>query len=612
MQIYNEQQKEAVLHIDGPMMVLAGPGCGKTAVITGRTANLIKKGVDPSSVLVVTFTRAAAAEMKERFYALCKEEQISLTGAVNFGTFHSVFFHILKIECRLEADCIIGEEFKTGLLKEIIEHSSDDPFWEYELASGTAREISYIKGNGISSENFYSNVLPADVFRKVYGEYRRWLAENRRLDFDDIITAAYQLFKTNPDVLNKWQKKFKYILVDEFQDISPLQYMVVKMLAKPQDNLFIVGDDDQSIYRFRGSEPGIMLRFPEEYKNCRTVYLSGNYRSTPQIIKAASEVIKENKKRFSKNIFTDNENGGDVNIRVFENVWDETDGLSLAVRDMVKKGVPYDKIAVLVRTNQGARPVIEKFISDRIPFCAQQEIPCVFDHFIAKDIMAYLDIANGSSRRADFLRIINKPNRYITKNALYDSRINFESLYIYYEDRSWMWQRIEDLERDVHAIKDMPPYGAVNYIRRITGYDEYIREYAVQNKIPPKELLMTADEITESARSFKSLEEWKEHIKEYSEKVKSKTGRKNEKNSVIISTLHGSKGMEYDIVFIIDVNDGVIPYYKAKLPADIEEERRLFYVGMTRARYELNIFAVKNRFEKQTEISPFIKGLMKG
>ena len=597
--------------MDGPMMVIAGPGCGKTAVITGRILNLIKNGTDPSSVLVVTFTRAAAAEMRERFYSLCAKEDIGCP-AVNFGTFHSIFFHIIRTERRLDRDCIIGEEFKIKLLKEIIEHSSDDPFWEYELASGVAREISCLKGNGISSENFYSGVLPSDVFKTVYREYRRWLNENRKLDFDDIITAAYQLFKSSPEILEKWRNKFRYILVDEFQDISPLQYLVIKMLAKPLDNLFIVGDDDQSIYRFRGAEPSIMLKFPDEYKNCRVAHLSRNYRSTPQIIANASEMIRSNKKRFEKKLYTENKDGKDVNIRIFENIWEETDGLSLLVRRAAQAGVPYEKMAVLVRTNQGARPVIEKFIADKVPFAAQQEVPCIYDHFIAKDLIAYLDIAAGSVKKADFLRIINKPNRYISRSALFESRVNFETLYIYYEDRRWMWSRIEELEDDINAIKGMPPYGAVNYIRKITGYDEYIREYAFEHKIPPQELLETADEIMESAKNFTDAGAWKAHIAEYSERIKTDRTKKDEKNSVIISTLHGSKGREYDIVFIIDANNGVIPYHKATLPADIEEERRLFYVGMTRARYELNIFAVKNRFEKRAELSPFLKDIMKG
>jgi DNA helicase-2/ATP-dependent DNA helicase PcrA len=608
---YNEQQLAAIRHTDGPAMVIAGPGCGKTAVITGRIAELVKNGVQPTSILVVTFTRAAAAEMKGRY---CEPDggAHAGSGAVAFGTFHSIFFHILKTEYHLDPGCIIGEDFKINLLKEIIKNNNSDPFWEYELAAGVAKEISSVKGNGISSENFYSNALPCDVFRKVFGEYRRWLAENRKLDFEDIITAAYQLFRTDKRVLDKWRGRFGYILVDEFQDINPLQYLVIKMLALPKDNLFVVGDDDQSIYRFRGAEPSIMLKFPEEHENCAVFRLTRNYRSTPQIISAAGKVIGANKKRFHKNLDTANKDGPAVNIQVFENVWEENDSLSLKIREAAGKGIPYDKIAVLVRTNRGAGPVIEKFIADRIPFCARQEVPCVFDHFIAKDLLAYLDIAAGSTKKEDYIRIINKPNRYITRNAFYESRANFETLYKYYEDRTWMWQRIEDLERDIHAIKDMPPYGAVSYIRKITGYDEYIRGYAFENKIPPEELLAAADEIMQSARSFSTAGEWKAHIEEYTKSVKTPKSRQDEKNSVIISTLHGSKGKEYDIVYIVDANEGIMPYHKASLPADIEEERRLFYVGMTRARHELNIFAAKNRFEKQTEISPFLKDMMKG
>ncbi len=604
---FNEIQREAVNHKDGPMLVLAGPGCGKTTVITGRIAKLIQSGVDPSSILVVTFTRAAAAEMRERFNRLTGS-----TSGVVFGTFHSIFFHILKIEYRLNSESIIGEDFKIKLIKQIIEDTNNDPFWEGEIAAGVSREISCVKGNGISSKNFYSSVLPAEAFRRVYDEYRRWLRENRKLDFDDIITVTYRLFKTYPDILEKWRQRFKYIQIDEFQDISPLQYYVMKLLAQPNNNIFIVGDDDQSIYRFRGAEPEIMLRIPKEFEGCKIVNLSQNYRSTPQIIHSASKVIDFNKKRYKKSLLTKNKGGSKIDIHIFNNVWAETDELALFIRRAAQNGISYNNIAVLVRTNQGARHIIEKFISDRIPFKAQQDIPCIFDHFIAKDIMAYLNIAAGSNLRADFLRIINRPNRYITKAALYEKKINFETLYWYYDDRTWMYERLEEFEANINALKNMPTYGAINYIRKIIRYDEYIRDYALEHRVPPEELLSIADEITESARSFDKLSDWKEHIAEYSKRVKSDKSTDDDKNSVIISTLHGSKGKEYDIVFIVDVNDGIIPYRKAIAAADIEEERRLFYVGMTRAKSKLYLYAVKNRFEKKMEPSPFLNELSKG
>ncbi len=591
--------------MQGPMLVLAGPGCGKTAVITGRIKNLIENGVSPSSILVVTFTRAAAAEMKERFLRL----NGSGNEKVSFGTFHGIFYRILKEEYHLSSENILGEDVKFSFIKNVLLKNYEEGCFENELTAGMIREISYIKGNGISSENYYSTTVPNDLFKKIFSEYRRWTRENRKLDFDDITTAVYQLMAENRPILEKWQKRFEYIMVDEYQDINRLQDRIIKKLAEPSNNLFVVGDDDQSIYRFRGSDPEIMLSFPKEFKDCKIVRLSDNYRSSRSIIDAASAVISENKRRYDKKLTPHNENDSRLNLRVLDDIKKEMEELSTGIRRDIDSGAAYRDIAVLVRTNFGARAAIEKLMSDRIPFEAEQEVPCIFDHFIAKDVIAYMNIANGSDKRDDYLRICNKPNRYISRNAFYESRVRFESLYCFYEDRSWMWKRLEELEGGLHELKDMPPYGAIRYIRKVIGYDEYIRDYALKNKVPPEELFELADELSESAREYQTFEEWLEHIENYREKIRSARSVEND-NTVKISTLHSCKGKEYDIVYILDVNDGVIPYHKARLDREIEEERRLFYVGMTRAKNRLNIFAVNERYEKKQEISPFIKKLI--
>lgn len=384
------------------------------------------------------------------------------------------------------------------------------------------------------------------------------------------------------------------------------------MLAQPLNNLFVVGDDDQSIYRFRGSDPEIMLSFPKNFENCRIVRLSDNYRSSDGIISAAQRVIKDNKHRYEKSLIAHDHADNDVQIKVFDNIRQEMDRLSIDIREKAKNDVSYRDIAVLVRTNFGARAAIEKLMSDRIPFEAEQEVPCIFDHFIAKDIIAYMKIGNGSDKREDYLRICNKPNRYISRSAFYESKVRFEMLYSFYEDRSWMWKRLEELEENLHALRNMPPYGAIRYIRKVIGYDEYIREYALEHKIPLEDLMEPVEEISESAKEYKSLDMWMEHIDNYREKLKNAYKKSNGSDTVKISTLHSCKGKEYDIVYMLDVNDGVIPYHKARLEKDIEEERRLFYVGMTRAKNSLNIYAVKERYEKKMDISPFIKGLLKG
>ena len=602
---YNDAQKQAIMHGEGPMLVLAGPGSGKTAVITGRLCNLIKKGISPSSVLVVTFTRAAAAEMKGRFLS---QMGIFSTQAT-FGTFHGVFYGILRQTYHISGQNIISEEQKNKLLREMIDRCYDQADRETELPVSVSREISMVKSGRIDLAHFYSAVMPQEIFRKVYRGYDAWMRENRKLDFDDIMVRCYRLFRERPDVLKLWQQKFRYILVDEFQDISPLQYDIVKLLAEPEQNLFIVGDDDQSIYRFRGANPEIMLGFPRDYPTAAVVTLETNYRSTPQILSCAGRLIEKNKKRYRKSIRAARGSGCPVDVRVFQTVREETSRMASQIREAASAGLPYSKIAVLLRTNTGCRAAVEQLMAWQIPFRAGDTIPCIYDHWISRDVMAYLQIAAGSRKRGSFLQICNRPNRYLSREAFYEPEVSFEHLYQHYEEKEWMWERIEKLEEDLKVLSRLAPFGAVQYIRRGIGYEDYIKEYARSRNIPEAELVQILDELSESARGFSTLAEWQKHMEEYREHLQKQSRREQNIEGVMVSTLHASKGMEYDVVYILDVNEGIIPYHKAVLDADLEEERRMLYVGMTRARKELHLYAVKERYEKKTEVSRYFSDI---
>ncbi len=601
---FNEEQKKAVEHTQGPMLVLAGPGSGKTAVIAGRLCRLIQKGVSPSSILVVTFTRAAAAEMKERFL---RQSGTSST-LVTFGTFHGVFYGILRHTWHISGQNIISEEQKNQLLQELVTHSYKDAEGESDLPRSVSKEISTVKSGGLELEHFYSAVLPQEVFRRIYQEYQAWMKENRKLDFDDIMVWCRRLFDQRPDVLRLWQKKFQYILIDEFQDISPLQYHIVKQLALPENNLFIVGDDDQSIYRFRGANPGIMLNFPKDYPNAKRAALEMNYRSTPEILTCAGRLIAGNQRRFAKKIQASHQGGAPVELQIFDHVREETLELAKSIRKKAEEGLPYEKMAVLARTNMGCRAAAEQLMAWQIPFYAGDIIPCIYDHWIAKNILAYLRIGAGSRKRADFLQIYNRPNRYFTREAFDEAQISFEHLYQYYEEKEWMCQRVEQLEQDLQVLGQLAPYGAIQYVRRGIGYESYVREYAQSRNLPPDELLQVLDELADGARGFSNLEAWEKHITQYREELQKQNqrDRKKAKEGVMISTLHASKGMEYAQVYILDVNEGVIPYHKAILEADLEEERRMLYVGMTRAEKELHLYAVRERYEKKMELSRFL------
>lgn len=606
--ILSRIQKKAASHKAGAMLVLAGPGSGKTAVITARTRYLIEHHkVTPSEILVVTFTRAAAGEMKERFLKMTKGAYREVT----FGTFHGVFFGILCRTYGIDQRNILGPQEQTEILRSLLQQQSLETTDEEELVEAVKREISTVKTNRIAIAHFYSGSCPDDSFREIYGQYQQVKKARRKLDFDDLLTYCYDLFRKREDILKRWQQRFGYILVDEFQDINQLQYEIVKMLAQPANNLFVVGDDDQSIYRFRGARPEIMFQFTRDFPGAETVTLNWNYRSSGNIIRQAQQLIRNNKSRFEKPQDTDNKVGEAVAIHGFDEQSKEAAYLIEKVRKYFDQGCPYEEMAVLVRTNTGARFAVSRLIEYQIPFVMRDTLPNIFSHWIAGNMTAYLTMAAGTGKRKDFLTIMNRPNRYISRDALYEEDFSFESLYQHYEGKEWMCDRIELLEQQLKQLRQMGPYAAINYIRHGIGYDEYIKEYAGLRKIKPDELLETIDEIQESAKPFKTAGEWFDYMKAHTQKITEQARTRREKpQGITVSTLHSVKGLEFKKVFIIDANEGMMPYHKAILEPEIEEERRMFYVGMTRAREHLHILYVRKKFDKVLEPSRFIKEII--
>ena len=605
----NSAQNRAISHDKGPMMLLAGPGSGKTTTITKRVVNLIQeKKVTPSSILVVTFTKAAAREMKERFLRLCKEKNVNAPyEQVTFGTFHGVYYTILKYAYHLNAQNILSEERKYDILKEIVYRQKLTIEDEKEFFQGLVQEISMVKNGRIPLEHYYSANCPDDTFRAIYQAYVKRCKTSKLLDFDDILLYTYELLTNRNDILRGWQKRFSYILVDEFQDINQLQYDVVKLLAKPEDNLFIVGDDDQSIYAFRGAKPEIMLHFPEDYPDAKTELLACNYRSASTIVELSQKVISENSRRYKKELFVDRMGGNPVTIQAFEDGKQEELYVKNQVQKLLKEGIPYEEMAVLYRTNSGARFLVETLMRYQIPFCMRDTLPNLYEHWIAQDVISYIRIAMGERSRREFLRIMNRPNRYFSRDALDDAQVSFEGLRWFYEEKDWMCDRIDKLEEDLNTLKQMTPYGAINYIRYGIGYEEYLKEYAQYRKIKAEELFEVMEELASSAKNFKSFSEWFVHIEEYTQQLKEQAKKQvSEKKGITISTLHSIKGLEFDAVFLMDVNEGSLPYHKAVTESSIEEERRLFYVGITRARKFLWILYAKNRHDKELEVSRFL------
>ncbi|MBQ9765373.1 MAG: ATP-dependent helicase [Lachnospiraceae bacterium] len=604
---YSKAQKKAVSHHEGPALILAGPGSGKTFTITHRIKYLVEEyKVNPSEILVITFTKAAAVEMRERF-SMLSDGNIK---GVTFGTFHSVFFQILKYAYRFSVDNILREETKRELIRTFINDEELDTEDENELIDNVISEISMVKGCMIELDNYYSNCCSEEVFKKIYRQYEKKLRDNRLLDFDDMLVVTYELFRARKDILAGWQKKYRYILIDEFQDINLVQYEIVRMLALPENNLFVVGDDDQSIYGFRGAKPEIMLNFKNHYPGCKEILLDYNYRSDKYIVENALRVIEHNKNRFDKNIKPSAKAEGTVNVCRFENTGQENQRIVSEVRRLHEKGVKWQDMAVLFRTNQGARALVEKFIEYQIPFTMKDRLPNLYEHWIAKDLFAYIAMARGDRTRKTFLQIMNKPKRYIARDYI-EQEISFDKLKNLYADKDWMYDRIDRLEYDIRVMETMPPVAAITYFRNAIGYEGYLKEYAVSHRIPEEELIHILDELKESAKNYKDYDSWFAHMEEYKRTLEIIAQNKKEKreDAIEVATLHGAKGLEYSVVFIPDVNEDVIPHKKAGSEGDIEEERRLLYVGMTRAKNILNLYYVKERYNKNLEMSRFLKDM---
>lgn len=610
MRELNEAQQRAVRHVEGPMMVLAGPGSGKTTVITERVRFLVQEQEVPAeNILVITFTKAAATEMKERYLA----ENPGSTG-VWFGTFHSIFFMMLRLAYHYTADNILKEEMRYQILREIVSHTELEIQDEREFMGDLSEEISKIKGEGINLEHYYSPICPENIFRDIFRKYQETLQKRRLIDFDDMLVYCYELLAARKDILASWQKRFPYILIDEFQDINQVQYQVIKLLAGEKKNLFIVGDDDQSIYGFRGANPDIMQKFLKDYRDAKECVLGINYRCDREIVEAAGRLIAVNKNRLPKDIQGVNSQKEAIGIRGYKSSREQNENLVAEIIKRHQKGVPFGEIAVLFRTNPQARGLTSKLMEHNIPFYLKERLPNIYEHWIAQDLITYVEVALGNRDRGKVWRVINRPSRYVHKGAVTERYIDFEELKLFYEEKPWMIDRIEQLQADLRMVASLRPYAAINFIRKGIGYEDYISEYAKYRGIRREEMLDILDELQEDARGIDSLQDWFDHIKKYGEELmeQAKTAEKtSDKEAVNIMTMHGSKGLEFSCVFIPDANEGMTPHGKAVLQEDMEEERRMFYVAMTRAKHKLYISFVKERLHREVDPSRFLTEIAK-
>jgi len=603
----NKEQAEAVRHFEGPMLVLAGPGSGKTTVIAHRAAHLIERcGVNPAEMLVVTFTRAAAREMQERFLRLCS------ANGVSFGTFHSVFFRMLRRALGYTSENVLSDCERNDMLQKAAARSH-----VAEVEGGTdflqilAAEISFVKNELVPLESYYSPNMSADVFRELFHCYEEEKQNAAKLDFDDMLIKCHALLSEKA-ALDYWQKKYKFILIDEFQDINAVQYDCVRKLVAPGNNVFAVGDDDQSVYRFRGATPELLLRFPQDFPNTKTVTLAVNYRSTDKIIKAAARVISENARRYPKDIAGTGREGGKLSVVTTEDI--AAEAANIAKRLGLLSEPERNDAAVLYRTNIQGRALADALSDLNIPFQMRDSLPVIFDHWLFKDIRAYLRLALDPSLDAEFIRIVNRPSRYISKLMLNTARSAggglFEALLRSRDVHEWQKEHLNSLKFYLAAVKKRKTYDAVRYIREAVEYDQYVKSYAEYRKIKPDGLFEILNELTEAAKNYPEFEDYFTYAAEARGAVSEREQfSRNGAAGVTLSTMHSAKGMEYETVYIAGAVEGVIPHDKSRAEQDLEEERRLFYVAVTRAKTNLIFSVTKTRYDLDVKPTRFLDKL---
>ena len=601
----SDNQSQAVCHLEGPLMVLAGPGSGKTTVITHRALRLARE-IDPSQVLVITFSRAAANEMEIRFKALAGSKMLSPANCCTFGTFHATFFRVLRKRYGYNLDQVLQEGERREIINKLLASIGFEA--DEDMSMAIRNEISLVKNELYDLQYYNSAAMGTDEFRQLFEIYEEVKNEQNKIDFDDMLTLCYRLWQQEPDCLAFWQKKFQYIMVDEFQDINHVQYECMRMLSSAPHHLCVVGDDDQCIYRFRGARPEFLLRFPEDYPNVKHVILDTNYRSTNPIIAFSNKLIAQNQVRYDKSIVGTEKAGPSPKVVVCK---DQNQEAEYAARK-IKKHPNFNDVAIIYRTNMQARAFVDAFMQANIPFTVKDEASVIYEHWVAQDIFAYLRLGCGLGTVRDVERVINKPFRFISKAFLQKARQTKRDIFEWYTESGMLnaaqQQRIEELMLQIRSVGKLPTADAVKYIRKKIGYDDHIKDYCEFRKVNSAGLYEIAAELQESAEAFTDISSYLNHAEDA---IQNKNTKDPEGERVTLTTMHSAKGLEFDTVYIVGAVEGLIPHERSRTAAELEEERRLFYVGATRAKRHLYILVIKKRHEKDVEPSRFIKELKK-
>ena len=580
------------------MLVLAGPGSGKTAVITQPIRYLVEeRHITPSDILTITFTKAAALEMKQRACQICR-------GAENavFGTFHSVFFQIIRSSSKFQNYSIMTEQQKLQILRPLLKGKKLDCVQMSSFCEQFLSDLSFYKNTGREREEKagqkqavqkqaeqkqagqnQAEQIKLHELRQAYEQCcrKRWL-----LDFDDILIYCHRLLMEDSGMRGRWQSRFRYILIDEFQDINDVQYQIIKLLSANYENLFVVGDDDQAIYSFRGADPSYMHRFLEDYPKSRQVNLNINYRCGDRILALAARSIAHNKYRFEKEIKAGNSGENRVIATCFQNRAEELSFLTEEIMTHRNEGLT----AILVRTNRMAEQVAEACFRRQIPYHMREKKQDFYAQKCVVEVLSVIRFVAEGRNRSDFMAFMNKPVRYINREMLQKETVDLGALLEECREDPEQYRIIQKLQQDLAMVEMLDPFGAISYIRKVMQYDCCLSPGETGEK--EKEIL---DELLERCREFHSHTAFLAHIAAYRSKLEQEGIRmrsgtdpdKTDQNPVRIMTYHGSKGLEFDMVFLPFLNSGDVPHGRNLSSMELEEERRLIYVAVPRAKKTL-------------------------
>ncbi len=596
LQELNKEQEKAVNHIDGPMLVLAGAGSGKTKVLTSRIANLIDNGVSPYNILAITFTNKAAKEMKDRVFRLIG----SSANNIQISTFHSLGLKILKDNYSLlgydRNFTIIDSDDVLTIIKKILKdlNLSKELYNPREIKNKISSAKNEMMGvDSFSRVEFDHNVV------EVYRLYQKKLKNGNSVDFDDLLVLPIKLFKNYPNLLDEYQERYKYILIDEYQDTNEAQYTFSKLLSAKYRNIFVVGDNDQAIYAFRGANYKNILNFEKDYPEAKTILLEENYRSTKTILNAANCVIKNNKERKDKNLWSNNEEGNKIKYKVVENEKEEASFVADSIKELIDKGIKEEDIAVLYRTNAQSRVIEEEMLKKNIKYRIVGSF-YFYNRKEIKDLLCYLRLINNHKDDVSFLRVINTPKRGIGEKTLDNltSIATEEGVSLY--DAITSGKELEFKKLIEELTSDSENLSLTELIDTILDKSGMKKEYSSSKLLEDEIRLENLNEFKSITKSYEeeygsaTLSDFLDEISLVSDMSEHQEGN----DRVSLMTVHSVKGLEYDYVFIVGMEEGIFPHYNAINyggNAEIEEERRLCYVAITRAKKDLTITSAKSR-----------------